>query len=52
MAEYFAQRSGKGNLGKAKTADHCAKMSGSKKGKEHSPKTRAKIEISKLERLH
>jgi len=41
LAEYFVHRGGKGNLGKEKTDDHCAKISEAMTGKERSAETRS-----------
>ena len=48
MAEYFAHRGGKGNLGKEKTAaGHRAKISEAMTGKERSAKTRSTMKGTK-----
>jgi hypothetical protein len=43
LTVYFASRGGKGNLGKKRTAEHCARISEGLKGKKRSAATCAKI---------
>ena len=56
VAEYFAHRGGKENLGKEKTANHCAKLSvamtGKNLGKKHTNKTLAKLSEAQTGKKH
>jgi hypothetical protein len=47
LAEYFAHRGGKGNLGRVLTAKTCAKLSKAMMGKKHTLESRAKMSMAK-----
>ena len=52
LTVFFAHRGGKGNLGKKRSAKHCAKMSEAKIGKKNSAATRAKMSEVKKGKKH
>ena len=52
LTVFFAHRGGKGNLGKKRSAKHCAKMSEAKIGKKNSAATRAKMSEAKKSKKH
>jgi len=48
LTVFFAHRGGKGNLGKKRSAEHCARISEGKKGKKYSAATCARISEGNL----